>query len=159
MRTKLASSLIAVLVIAVAVAAGTASACLIVTMTLTPNSGPGGTMVTADSVGGSPNTAFTLYWDGSVIATGTTDSSGNGTASFMVPPDASVGGHLVEYEEGTIVMCSAGFTVTAATQDAGVQPDAYASVSSLPATGLVLLVPAAGLALAGAGLLYRRRRV
>jgi len=155
---KHVSLLTVVFLVAAAVAAGTVSACLLANLTLTPNSGPAGTMVTAESTGGTPDTAYNLYWDGALIASGTSDSGGNGTASFMVPADASVGGHLVEYEEGQTVMCSAGFTVTAATADTGVQPDAYVSVSSLPATGLVLLVPAAGLALAGAGLWYRRRR-
>lgn len=148
--------LISFLVLAAGV--GTASACLIASLTLTPNSGPGGTTVTADIVGGSADGSFTLYWDGAVIATGTNDSSGNGTATFVVPEDASVGGHLVEYQEFETIFCSAGFTVVAAAADTGVQPDAYASIATLPATGLVLLIPAAGLAIAGTGMWYRRRR-
>lgn len=147
-----------IFLLSLAAGVGTASACLVASLELTPNSGPGGTMVTADIVGGSANVSFNLYWDGSLIASGTNDSSGNGTVEFMVPADASVGGHLIEYEESQTIFCSAGFTVVAAAADAGVQPDAYASVSSLPATGIVLLLPASGLALAGAGLWYRRRR-
>lgn len=149
-------------------AATVASACLLTSLVLTPNTGPAGTHVLAESSGDMPGRSYRLTWDGTEIATGVTDGDGNGSVTFDVPLDAAEGDHTVVYEYNFEYRCSDTFTVTA-----NVVSDAYvggvASVSTrtgtgaatLPRTGFSLEIPVIGLitfAVAGALLIRRPRR-
>lgn len=130
--------------------------------------------VSSDSSGWvATDDTVTVMWDSTDIAsipTSLTDNAFSG--SFDVPADATPGVHtvtLVIPSEGTIE-CDYAFTVTEqqqqqaqpgtpSTPQPSVQQAAYpAAVSSLPSTGVFLLVPAAGLAFGGLGALTLRRR-
>ncbi len=134
--------------------------------TFSPTQGPTGTMVNVAGGGAYPygSPSAKVWWDGyNLVATMPVDGSGNYSGSFPVPSDAMTGDHNVIVEvpdEGPAQNCPFTFTVTATTAATGVQPDAYptAGVTRLPSTGLMLLLPAAGLLAAGAGIMIARRR-
>lgn len=133
--------------------------------------------VSSDSSGWvASDDTVTVMWDGTNIASIPTSVDGNTfSGSFNVPVDATPGVHTVTLSipsEGT-VECDYPFTVTEeqqqqtqpgtlitpSTPQPSVQQAAYpAAVSSLPSTGVFLLVPAAGLAFGGLGALTLRRR-
>ena len=147
-------------------------------VTFSTSSGlPGSSVdVSASSYQVATDRNVTVIWDGTNIAsipTSVTDNSFSG--SFKVPADAAPGVHTVTLSipsEGPIE-CDYPFTVTEeqqqtqpgtsitppSTTQPSVQQAAYpAAVSSLPSTGVSLLVPAAGLAFGGLGALTLRRR-
>lgn len=140
--------------------------CGSVIYSLTPDSGPAGSVVTVNGSGALSDFDYGIYWEtetGLELAAGTADGSGNFTSTITIPADATVGVHSIAFfgtdETENPVVCFRTFTVIASTADAGVQPDAYtaAAHTTLPSTGIFLL-PAAGLLAAGAGMLYRKRR-
>lgn len=146
--------------------------CTSVNLTLVPTHGVAGTSVMATGGNLMGNTETEFYWDtidapgflGQVLSS---DPGGDFSFSFNVPAGATAGVHQVTvrglFGNETLVDCSADFTV-----DATVQTDAYTPAlaaqgetpSVLPSTGLMLLVPAAGLAsgAVGAAMLRRRRQ-
>ncbi len=77
------------------------------TLNLSPSSGPAGTLVSVSGSGYNSNANCHIKWDGSNIATGTTDASGNLSGSFTVPSGASSGVHIV-----MIAGCASGGTST-----------------------------------------------
>ncbi len=124
--------------------------------------GPAGTIVEVSGSGAFPNREATVLWDGTTtVATMTTDGMGNYSGSFTVPSDAAVGDHTVVVtvpDEVFSVPCSLTFTVTA-----GVQRDAYvvtstASGQTLPRTGMMMILTAAGLAATGIGMSLAKRQ-
>lgn len=129
-------------------------------VTHSPDSGLPGTVVTVSGSGALANSDVKVLWDGSPIDIIPADSSGNFSGTFTVPPDASVGDHTVTLQfdlpNEETVECQFTFTVI----PPAVQETAYpvAGVSVLPSTGLMLLAPAAGLALGGLGVAILRRR-
>lgn len=129
--------------------------------TFSPMQGPPGTSVSVAGDWAYPNTNVVILWDSSQISSIPADSGGNYSGSFMVPVDAAIGSHDVVVQvpiEGPTENCPYTFTVTAATADTGVQPDAYAQAArtSLPSTGFIML-PAAIAMAAGAGLYTFRK--
>ncbi len=77
------------------------------TLNLSPSSGPAGTLVSVSGSGYNSNASCHIKWDGSNIATGSTDASGNLSGSFTVPSGASSGVHIV-----MIAGCASGGTST-----------------------------------------------
>lgn len=65
------------------------------TLNLTPSSGTVGTLVSVSGSGYNSNASCHIKWDGSQIATASTDASGNLSGSFTVPSGASAGAHTV----------------------------------------------------------------
>ena len=103
-----------------------------------------------------------LVWmdSGEMLAELPTDIDPNDIASFsgsiMIPADATAGNHDVGFlPQGYIDPSCLVFQVT----EVGVSQDAYVqTATSLPATGLTLMAPAAGLLALGSGALVRRSR-
>lgn len=134
------------------------------TITLSPSEGAPGSSFQATAAGSYASDTIYLYWQGTDVwgsprATITTDGSGNGSTTVTVPSDATLGSHDLMAFVGSYESISCfPFTVVAAVQT--VQTDAYpvAAVTSLPNTGLFLLIPAAGLGAAGIGTILVRRR-
>ncbi|MFA5809189.1 MAG: hypothetical protein WC935_02465 [Thermoleophilia bacterium] len=130
---------------------------------MTPLSGATGSTVSASGPA-APGEPVMVMWDGIHIATIPTvldiiEFSG----SFTVPADAAPGIHTITLRipfDGTLEECPFTFTV-----EASVQTDAYTPVivaqgetpTVLPSTGLMLLVPAAGLLAGGVGALILRK--
>lgn len=125
---------------------------------VTPLSGIAGGTATAS--GGLSGGDVTVLWDGIAIATIPNDGmTGAFSGDFTVPANAALGTHTVTLSipsEGTYE-CPFTFTVVAAVQ-ADAYPTAAALPASLPSTGLILIVPAAGLAVAGIGGVLLRKR-
>lgn len=147
----------AMVIIVFSFAASIAGACALVSMTLTPDSGLAGSSFTVESVGGFTDDSYSILWDGTEIAVGMTDSSGNGSLEVTVPTDAVTGEHTVEYMDIGGVKCSAIFTVTG-----GVAADAYTGLESLtvlPSTGIAAILIIVGLSVLGAGTIswYKRK--
>lgn len=172
MKTKLTLTIIVALVV-LALAASPASAqqydCGMLEFSLDPSSGPAGTLVTVSGIEAWGDDTLSILWDPVTlddppVGSASSDSSGNFTGQFTVPAGASPGAHNVVIDgydsEDQSVFCAATFTVTAGATS--VQSEAYsntAAVTSLPNTGLPLLVTAA-LTLGGLGLAtigWRRR--
>lgn len=146
------------------------SPCDSVNLVLAPIHGAAGTSVMATGGNLMNNTETEFYWDtidapgflGQVLSS---DPGGDFSFNFNVPAGATAGVHQVTvsalFGNESLVECPADFTV-----DATVQTDAYSPAlaaqgetpSVLPSTGLMLLVPAAGLATAAAGAAMLRRR-
>lgn len=123
-------------------------------MSMSPTTGTAGTTVNLSGSGLPGASEVTINWDGSSLTTIPIDGSGNFSGSFTVPADAAAGDHTVSASTIFLrvsVTCPFTFTVTS------VRSDAY-SPSVLPATGLMLMVPAVGVAFAGLGSLIMRRR-
>lgn len=104
-----------------------------------------------------------VLWDGTQIASATTDQYGDFTVDFTVPDDAAAGSHEVIVRltgEGT-EDCPTPFIVEAEevppTPEPEAAPAAAAPLTRLPETGYILL-PAGALAAAGLGLSFIRRR-
>ncbi|MFA5802258.1 MAG: hypothetical protein WC911_07245 [Thermoleophilia bacterium] len=139
--------------------------CDSVNLVLAPTHGVASSNVMA--TGGSllSNSETEFYWDttdpsnflGQVLS----DPAGDFIFNFNVPTGATAGAHQVivsgSFSNESYVECSADFIV-----DASVQQTAYAATSpitSLPNTGILLLVPAVGLAAGGlGGMILRKRR-
>ncbi|MBI5870737.1 MAG: LPXTG cell wall anchor domain-containing protein [Actinobacteria bacterium] len=117
-----------------------------------------GAPVPAAGIAG-PVTAMVWMDSGEVLAELPTDIDQNDIASFsgtiMIPSDAASGNHDVGFlPQGYIDPACLAFQVTEA-----VSRDAYVqTANSLPATGLTLMAPAAGLLALGSGALVRRSR-
>lgn len=90
-----------------------------------------------------------------LIGTFSTDSSGNFSGEVTIPTDATTGEHNVAFADSQQQRTACvTFTVTELTG----QQDAYTRPSSLPATGVSFIIPAAGLAAAGLLAALHRRR-
>lgn len=146
------------------------------TFSIDPNSGPAGSSavvsgtLTAPTLSQQVPTLVLVYWletgwaDAHQLTGLTADSNGHFSGMVTVPAGAAPGLHEVGlWDTGVAAReriaqnpaCLA-FTVAAS-----VQQSAYpaATVTSLPSTGLMLLVPAGGLAAGGlGGMLLRLRR-
>ena len=163
--------------------------CGTILLQASPNTGADGAAVTATAGNLEVNSPSNLYWD-AVGASGllgftTTDAGGNFRYNFDVPATASPGTHQIILKSylppETAVQCSVDFTVEAAatqttptttspaTANTGATTTTPATATtaatpskptSLPDTGFFLAVPAAGIALGGAGgyMIRRRRR-
>jgi len=114
-----------------------------------------------------------VFWDGTAsVATIPVGGLERFNGSFTVPADAVTGYHGIimrvysewyDFDEGKWYEdnedCPFTFTVISSTAAGGVQPDAYTGgVTTLPSTGLMSLLPLAGLAAASAGALLARNR-
>ncbi|MDO8736959.1 MAG: hypothetical protein Q7K29_07750 [Thermoleophilia bacterium] len=147
------------------------SPCDSVNLVLDPTQGAAGASVMATGGSLMNNTETEFYLDaidssnflGQVLS----DSSGDFIFNFNVPDGVTVGVHQVivssSFGNESHVECPADFTVLAAVQTDAYTPALAAQGTTpgvLPSTGLILLVPAAGLASAAAGgvLLKRRRK-
>lgn len=135
-----------------------------VTFAVAPSSGPPGAMATGSGGGAMQNDSVTFHWDtagGTQVGSASTDQYGNFSGAINIPVDATIGDHYIVLNgfdpQENPVECPQPFKVVAATAAGGVQPDAYLSVTALPATGLTVIAPAAGLLFTGAALFYRRR--
>ncbi|HYL67284.1 MAG TPA: fibronectin type III domain-containing protein [Nitrosopumilaceae archaeon] len=73
-----------------------------ISVTLSPSRGPVGTSISVTSANKifSPNHTITLTWDGTALATATSNSTGGFTAKFTVPSSAN-GSHKVQATDGT----------------------------------------------------------
>jgi len=129
---------------------------------VTPLSGAAGSTVNAS--GGDSDGSVTVMWDGIDIATIPSDGiTGAFSGNFTVPADAAPGIHTITLSIPSEATFECPFTFTV---EASVQTEAYTPVIAaqgetptvLPSTGLMLLVPAAGLAAAGIGGVLLRRR-
>jgi len=133
---------------------------------LSPTQGPAGSSFTVTGTAATVNSDVGVWWDveGSpqLIDTLVMDAGGNYSGDVIVPADAADGTYTVALLLTTGEYNPPCFTFTVA---AVVQTDAYAPViaaqgetpSVLPSTGLMLLVPAAGLLAGGAGALILRK--
>ncbi|SMH71434.1 protein of unknown function [Candidatus Nitrosotalea okcheonensis] len=72
-------------------------------LVLSPSRGPAGTTVSVTGANNaySPSTAVTLRWDGTALATITSNSTGGFSATFQVPSTATAGSHKVQATDGT----------------------------------------------------------
>ncbi|MBI5870385.1 MAG: hypothetical protein HZB44_05415 [Actinobacteria bacterium] len=133
------------------------SACGTVSFTLTPNQGPAGSSVSYSGSGARSSDLLGLFFDTvsgtTLLGITTSDGSGNFNDVLTIPADAVVGSHNIIVEgtdsEDIDIACPETFTVTES-----VQQNAYAPASlpaTLPSTGFMLLLPAAGLVLGGLG--------
>jgi len=161
----LTMALLIVLVLTATASAEEASSCISVTFTMTPESGSPGTSVAVSATGSMPSNPYSIHWEtaaGTTLASGNADGSGNVATTITIPADATVGAHSVYFNGATpqeaTFECPFPFTVVAATADTGAGPDAYATVSALPSTGLMAVLLVTGLASAGAGVLLVRKR-
>lgn len=153
------------------------SPCDSVNLTLDPTHGYAGGSVTATGGNLMGDTETEFYWDsvapenflGQVLSS----PSGDFTFNFAVPSAAGAGVHQVIvssfFANESPVECSADFTVDESVQQnsyPGVQATATTTVTratpatatSLPRTGLFLMIPASGLALGGLGGLLLKRQ-
>lgn len=159
---------LALLLLQPVVASAQEDPCSGATFNIDPTSGLAGSMVTASGTGiatWAPD--YDIYWDsvaGTLLASDTANASGDFSTSVTVPADATVGDHLMilvaTAPNEAPIECPQTFTVTQPT----VEENAYTGVvtvtpetTTLPSTGAFLL-PAAGLLVAGAALVARRRR-
>jgi len=80
------------------------------TLTITPSSGPVGTLVTFEGTGFAPNNAMAVNWSGGLVAcSSTTNSAGQFTCTYTIP-NATYGPH--EFYAQDKVSANANFTVT-----------------------------------------------
>lgn len=109
--------------------------------------------------GTAPSGPVPVFWDGTQIASLTVTSNAY-DGSFTVPADASVGSHVVTIgiPEVDSLLCPFDFTVNAAVSVASTAYSTATLPASLPSTGVMLLVPVVGLAMAGFGVMTMRRR-
>ena len=134
---------------------------------LSPTQGPAGSSFTVTGTAATVNSDVGVWWDveGSpqFMDTLVMDAGGNYSGDVTAPADAADGTYTVSLLFTTGEYNPPRFTFPVA---AAVQTDAYTPAiaaqgetpSVLPSTGLMLLVPAAGLASAGIGGLMLRRR-
>ncbi len=136
---------------------------------LSPVQGPAGSSFTVTGTLATWPSDVDVWWDfegtPELLTTLTMDMAGNYSGTVNVPTDAAEGVYTVAlwHTDSEFSPLCLTFTVTAATA----QQDAYPSgtvaqgttPSTLPSTGLFLLVPVAGFAAAGLGaaILTRRR--
>lgn len=134
---------------------------------LSPTQGPAGSSFTVTGTGATWDSNVEVWWDydGTPVLLDTLvmDAGGNYSGTVTVPVDAADGVYTValwHVDDEFNPLCLT-FTVAAA-----VQTDAYTPAlaaqgdtpSVLPSTGLMLLLPAAGLGAAGIGAVILRRR-
>lgn len=108
------------------------------TFSVSPTSGPAGSLVTVSGSGAYPNDSFNILWDHThesgdpPVGSASSDGSFNFSGQFSVPAGASPGTHEVVIDgydsEDESVFCAAAFTVTESAGQ-GVTPD------QPPATG------------------------
>ncbi len=129
------------------------------TVILSTNTGAAGSTVNYSGIGGFGT--LMISFDGVAWATQDIDGSFNGL--LLVPADATPGAHTITFRipngEG-FLNCPFPFTVIGTTMAATVPMDAYpvaSTATTLPNTGLMLILPAAGLALGGLGAFSLRR--
>lgn len=93
--------------VSVTVGTKTASATFNVTqtqgasITISPTSASAGTSITVTGSGFAPNKGITINLDGSLVATGTTSSSGTFSALFTLPSVITPGSHTVTANDGS----------------------------------------------------------
>ena len=78
---------------------------------LSPNSGLVGSSVTVSGCGFAASSSVTISFDGSAVATTTTDGAGSYSTSFIVPPSNS-GPHTIKALDAALNLATATFTVT-----------------------------------------------
>ena len=160
------------------------STCGTANLQVSPNTGADGAAVTATASNLMAALPSQLYWDAvgtsGQLGEATADAGGGFLLQFHVPASASPGAHQVILTSAlpneAPVQCAAVFTVEATTTqttpttalpaDSGITITVPATTTAatpskpaaLPDTGVFLLVPAAGIALGGAGSFFLRRR-
>lgn len=92
-------------------------------LTVTPTSGPVGTLVTFNATYFAHTSAFSITWSVGTACSGTTDSHGNFTCNFQIPPTS-----------GGVYVFSG---VDAKGHDVTVNFDVLTTIQLTPATGLV----------------------
>lgn len=126
------------------------SACI--TISITPESGAAGSTVNYEGSDGSGT--MTVEFDG--VQVDSQDIDGSFTGSFVVPGATLPGTHTVTFLLPNEETCPFTFTVPVPAVQATAYP--VAAVTTLPSTGLFLLIPAAGLLVGGIGALTLRKR-
>ena len=139
-----------VMVLGFAANAQAQSACP--SISITPDTGPAGTTVAYSGSDGFGT--MTVGFDGVQVDSQSID--GSFTGSFMVPAGAAPGTHTVKFLLPNEETCTLTFTIPAPAVQATAYP--VAAVTTLPNTGLFILIPAAGLLAGGVGALTLRRR-
>lgn len=163
MKLKIVLLTLLVVLVLTGVWAGSALAqptCMVITYV--PDGGTAGTSVSFSGSDSYANSTFIMWWDavgtGTQLYSGTSDGSGNFSGAFTIPANATLGTHQIIFDGQDVVdndvQCPQNFLVSAAS----VQADAYIVSTSLPATGMMLLFPAAGFAALGLGTAIFRRR-
>lgn len=160
-RFMLTCTMILVVMFGFAASANAQSICDLAAVT--PLSGAAGSTVNASGFleSGYRWSTVMVMWDGIDIATIPGDGTAAFSGSFMVPADAAPGIHTITLSIPSSGTDECPFTFTV---EASVQTDAYAPAAALPAalpsTGLLMIIPAAGLVAAAGigGVMLRRRR-